>query len=293
MLTKAGDALEAVIQQWNNERSWNFLRTTHTFITVPPFTVADCDTQSGSVTVTAPSFFDVAEGDVVSGSGIAPETYVIAVSLTAVPDQITLSQPVGATANNIVLTFARRDYEAPTNYKYIYSMRNTTTGHTVSPIDSRIVDNASPSQIMVDDPYMYDPHPVGAAGKFRFYPTPNGVYGIEAKIYRRMAVPDDDADVLDIPIDFEWGILSGAKALFLTDKVGYDRASAFWAAQGEKELKNAKKSDSLHPDAQQGFLPGYLQPSVSGVGVTVGGDTVAGTDGAGGWGVDFGSDWGD
>lgn len=284
MLTKAGDALESAFQTWNNRRHWSFLKDTHTFATVVPISVVSCTTTSESTAVTSPSLSSVVAGDVVSGTGIRAETYVISVDLAAVPDALVLSQPASA-AGTVTLTFARRDYLAPTNFKYIYNMRIPASGMTVYPIDSRLLDRISPDQLTQSTPLVYDPHPLGADGKIRFFPTPNARYMIEAKYYRRMTVPSVDGTALDIPIDFEWGVLAEAKSIFLTDKGGYDGQAAFWAAKSADALASAILADKKHPDELASFLPGS---TVGGLGR--GADTIANTDS--GWGSNYGDDYG-
>ena len=287
MLTKTGDALEAAVQTWNNRRHWNFLRATHTFALMAPFTVASCTTVSENTSVSAPSLSDVVAGDVVSGTGIRSETYVQSVDTSGSPDTMVLSQPASA-AGTVTLSFARRDYAAPTNYKYIYNMRNVTTGRKLQHVDSRLYDNVMPEQSMQDEPFFYDQHPMGADGKFRFLPTPSARHMVEAKYYRRMTVPSVDGTALDIPIDFEWGILSEAKAIFLAEKGGYDALAAFWAAKAKEALALAVQADGKQPDEMAGFLPGSM---AGGSGSNSFG-VMPGTDGGGGWGENWGEDWG-
>lgn len=288
MLTKAGDAIDGAIQLWNNRRHWNFLRTNASFATVAPFNVGNVTTTSESTAISAPSLSDVLEGDIVSGTGIRPETTIVSVT-AGVPDTAVLSHPASA-GGTVTLTFARRDYAVPANFKHIYNMRNLATGRILIPTYSRHYDSMNGMQINADEPVAYDLHRMGDVGKIRFLPTPFARYMLLAKVYRRMSVPSSDGALLDIPIDFEWGILSEAKSIFLFEKGGYENSAAFWAGKAREAFAAAALTDSKHPDKVFAFLPGYLRPSsLGGGGGTASGGV--GVDGYG-WGETWGEEWG-
>src|SRR3990170_2707622 len=143
MLTKAGDALEAAFQKWNNKRHWNVLRDTTTVITVAPFDVVSCTTTSGSTTVTSASLQGVLAGDLVSGTGIRPEAYVVSIDTTPSPDTMELSHAASA-SGTVTLTFSRRDYAVPTNFKYVYNVRIPSHSLTLRPVHSRLYDALDP-----------------------------------------------------------------------------------------------------------------------------------------------------
>jgi hypothetical protein len=268
MLTKAGDALEAAFQSWNNRRHWNFLRDSHVFNTAAPLTITNCTTTAGSTTVTNTSFITIAsgaEGFVVAGSGISPETVVVSVDTVPSPDQLIISAPASISASGVTLLFYQRDYATPTNYKYIYDIRNTLTNRVVWHVSSRDLGHLVPNQEAVGEPFVYDLHPVGEEGKIRFYPIPNASYPLNAKYFRRLTVPSTDGTALDLPIDLEWGLLAEAKSIFLSEKGGYDSTAAFWASKAQEVFRAAVLMDSKIPDDSAGFMPDYVSaiPSVN------------------------------
>lgn len=286
MLTKAGDALEAAFETWNNKRHWNFTRASYGFQTVAPFTVDSCTTTAEGPGVTCASLSTVAAGDLIVGTGIQSGAFVVSVDTGSTPNQLVMSVPATA-SGTVTLTFYRRDYAAPSDFKFFYNVKDHTNNRIIYPVDSRLHDRLNTSQVGVDAPLFYDPHPMGAAGKMRLLPTPSSRFSLEAKYYRRLTVPSTDGTALDIPIDFEWGIMAEAKAIFLAEKGGYDALAAFWAAKAKEALVLAIATDTKQPDEDAGFLPGYMNvPSTTG-------DTIAATDPASGWGADWGEDWGD
>ena len=249
MLTKAGDALESAFQTWNNRRHWNTLKDSTTFATVAPISqVCITTVNSTSIQVTDGSVLVV--DDEVSGAGILPGTYVTVIA------GVTVTISLAATATGTpTLTFARRDYTIPTAFKYIYNVRNRTTEAIIWPIDSRLLDRVLPEQAQHDEPTVYDQFPLGKTGKIRFIPTPIGVYAIEVKYHRRMTVPSVDGTALDIPIDWEWGLIAEAKSIFLTEKGGYDGPAAFWAGKAQNAYDEAVRADNKQLDAVFGFMP--------------------------------------
>jgi hypothetical protein len=268
MLTKAGDALEAAFQTWNNRRHWNFLRETHTFVTEPAFTVADCTTTINASTITTTNSFTTPKlvriGDIVSGTSIPVGTSVRAQAASS----ITVSFPMPATTTQ-TLTFTRPEYSLSTTHNYIYNVRDLSTNSTVLPMDSRTLDNLVPDQTLQDAPLVYTLHQQGAQGYIRLYPIPITSHYIELKYYRRMTVPNTDGTALDIPIDFEWGVLAEAKAIFLAEKGGYDGLAAFWGTKAADALALAILADKKQPDDEPGFKVGYVHSGFSQPGNTL------------------------
>ena len=286
MLTKAGDAIESAFQTWNNRRHWNFLKASHIFRLVAPQTIADCQILVNDTTidnVVDSAYGNLVVGDVVSGTGILPGTLVTAVAPTGNTISVSTAPTTSAT---VTLEFSRRDYAAPTNFKYIYNMMDLTNNHPVFPSNTRYYDRFFSEPVPQGPPIFYDPHPLGADGKFRFLPSPSAEAIVLAKYYRRMTVPSVGATALDIPIDFEWGIIAEAKGLFLADKGGYDSQAAFWAAKANDAIAAAVLADNKHPDETASFTMGYGAAGVSR-------DSLAATDTDAGWGYGWGSDWGD
>lgn len=263
MLTHAGSAIKQAFQDWNNQRQWNFAKSNTVIVLVAPFSVASVTITNGSTTLTSSGGFgSVVVGDIVTGSGIQNETYITAVSATPF-NTVTMSRAAVSPTSPGTVTFYRRDYALPTSagtaVKYIYDVRLVSVGKILYPLTTRITDRINPDQTDIGEPSWYDDFPMGEAGKIRFLPTPSGAGTVIVKMYRRLTVPSSDSDVLDIPEDFEFGILSTAKGYFALDKTGGSPLSSSWFAIGREKQREAIAADSKRPDDDLAFLPPVFQ----------------------------------
>ena len=257
MLAHAADAIQQAFEDWNNARHWNFAKSTATITLVAPFTVASTTIVDGSTAlVSSAGFGSVVVGDVVTGSGIQAETTIITKTDTS---NLVMSRAAVTPTSPATVTFNRRDYALPTatagTTKYIYNIRNPATGAVLHPADARYYDRIFDYPISAGDPQYYDLFPMGELGKIRFLPFPSAAGTIIVKQYRRLGVPSTGADVLDIPQDFEYGILAMAKGYFALDKTNGRELGIDWLAIGAKKLTEAIAADHKQPDEDAGFLP--------------------------------------
>jgi len=72
-----------------------------------------------------------------------------------------------------------------------------------------------------------------------------------------------EGQFLDIPADYERGILSLAKYYYLRDKGGDEERIKGWKQEGQEAFQEAIANDNTNTDDQQGFQPGYLCPNTS------------------------------
>jgi len=257
LVTKAIYAVIAALQHWSNSHNWSYLLTTAPPITlVAPFDVAS--TTNGTATLASSTLFgSVVAGDLISGTGIVPETLVQTVNSTS-----SITMNVAATNSAaITATFARRDYAVPTStgtyFKFLYSARLLSSPRVLYPIDVRHYDRSIFNQTYAI-PTHYTLYTIGGDAKLRLIPTPSTADTLILKYYRAMTIPavGDTTSVLDIPQDYEFYLLGLAKALFLADKGGDPERQQFWWNYATQGLRQAKDDDSRMPDDDSGFMPG-------------------------------------
>jgi hypothetical protein len=72
---------------------------------------------------------------------------------------------------------------------------------------------------------------------------------------------DSATQWMDIPADYERGIISLAKYYYLRDKGGDEARVQGWQQESEKAFAEALANDATVTDEQIGFKPGYLGPN--------------------------------
>lgn len=73
---------------------------------------------------------------------------------------------------------------------------------------------------------------------------------------------DSSSTLLDIPADWERGVIAQAKYYYLTDKGGDSQRIQGWRDEADRALSEAKGKDNMVTDDLLGFQPGYLAPQV-------------------------------
>lgn len=256
LLAKAGYAVQTAIEHWANSHNWSYMLTTNTGITVvAPFTISACVTNSTTTVTSLALFGSVVVGDLVTGSGIEPETTVTVVTSTS---NITLSVAATTSVNPNSLTFSRRDYALPAGFKYMYNARLVDNPRILYPIDTRLYDRVRFDQTGASTPTHYSLYPKGTDGKLRLLPTPAAADTLVLKYYRKSDKPSAGSDILDIPIDYEFYIIGLAKAFFLADKGGEEARQKFWWDYAMSGLRQARADDNRAPDGDEGFVPGSV-----------------------------------
>jgi hypothetical protein len=72
-----------------------------------------------------------------------------------------------------------------------------------------------------------------------------------------------ESQLLDIPANFERGILALAKFYYLRDKGGDEERIQGWKREADEAFAEAMANDATTPEEQPGFLPGYLGPDTT------------------------------
>jgi hypothetical protein len=255
-LTKAGYAIQAALEYWNNRYNWNYLRNIGLGIAIiAPYTVVSATTTDSTTVTSAALFGDgttvVRVGDIVSGTGIIAETTVVTVTDTS---HITLSRAATATGA-ATLTFGRSDYALPADFKQMYTARTVVSPRKLFPLNANLYDAISSTQTITGLPEAYSLFPQGGVGKIRLYPPPSTADTLIIKYQRRMTIPTTGSETLDIPQDYEFSLLALAKGLYLADKGGNEVRQAFWTKFGEAGLSSARAVDRANPDEDLAFQP--------------------------------------
>lgn len=252
--TRAGRHIAAAVQRWNTEFCWHFALLTYTGIElVPPFTVANCTVTDNSTTITSTNDFataGVVAQDLIVGTGLYGEARATSVVTTT----ITSSVVANATPGAQTLQFQRRDYDLPADFGYLYSARLTQNPRGLMPLDMRAWDRGRSDHTNTDIPTHYTLFSAGGVGKIRMIPTPAQADHLILQYYRRMTIPSTDGTAIDVPEEWEYGILAMAKADLAMDRGMADKAS-HWAARSEQAILRAKSQTVRAPDADTGFMP--------------------------------------
>lgn len=249
------------MQRWNNAFAWPYYLKTVDIPIVAPFSVANITTTVDSTTATVASSeansSKVTADDIITdgGSTVVRQTRVTAVSGTN-PLTYTLSRDALASGTTSTLTFARSDYTIPDSatdaVNWVYDVRLTSSPRPLVYLNQRFYDSGRPLN-EISTPYYYNLFQSGQVGKLRFLPPPNAS-GTAVMRYHRRIQPT--ASTLDIPEDWELGIIALAKALMLADKGGNPDRAAYWNAVAADELDKAiARAAYPTPDAQVTFQP--------------------------------------
>lgn len=186
-LTRAGYAIQAAFQDWNNDEAWNFLRVVATDITV-----------------------------------------------------------VAGTA----------DYSLPTDFKYIYTARLTGNARPLMPLPQKLYDlTVWTSQ--AGTPIYFNLFKAGMdTMQITLIPTPDVSDTLSIKYHRSLAIPSADADILDIPVDYESYLLAQSKYLYLLDK-GSEFAPQLqgWKDFYESGKRKAIAAETRRPQEDKLFIP--------------------------------------
>lgn len=274
METLAGRAIISAMQFWSGFWNWKYLQTSAASIAV-----ANQYQLSGSFEAGTPDDIDfvssvastVAVGDVVISSSsayvAAGAFYVHTVSSNLVKLTLTpggggsaYTFPAAAGSTAITLGFGRIDYTLPTTIRSMYSARLMATNRALSELHQRDYDRMFPT-LHVDTPCWYTLWSAeGSAPKIRILPVPAAADFLVLRYVREVTIPSGASDVLDIPRDAEFAIISLAKGYYLTDK-GEEKA-AFWLRTGEDAIKKARARELQDSDMEDGFKrQGSIMPA--------------------------------
>lgn len=260
MQSLAGTALTWAFQRWNNAYPWPHLAKVVDIALVAPFPVANITTTVGSASATVlaaeTNASSIAAGDIITASDsnvVQRDTRVLTVTGTTTLT-ITLSRAALTSGTTSTITFGRQDYTltdtASDSIKWVYDCRLTNSPRPLVYLDQRSYDIVRP----LNEPAVpthYTLFVLGSDAKIRFLPTPSQTGTVVLRYSRRM---DDTATPLDIPMDWELGLIATAKWLFLLDKGGNTDRMEGWAAIAQNEMERQIANYTFPtPDQQANF----------------------------------------
>jgi hypothetical protein len=159
------------------------------------------------------------------------------------------------TGINVVPTV--QDYALPSDFKEVYDVRLTALNRTLQYLPRRQYDRAVWNQTAQNDPTHYTLYLSGLdTGQITLIGIPSNSDVLVLRYYRRMSMPVQSNDVLDIPQDYENYILALAKSFFLIDVGAPSERVAFWQGMAKEGIQIAKGSEQRIPDSDPTLLPG-------------------------------------
>jgi len=145
----------------------------------------------------------------------------------------------------------------PADFRTLYDIVWQGDPRRLQYLEPRLYDQLCPLN-EPGTPTHYHLFSAGATGMMGLYPPATG--SLTLRYWRRMTYGSASATgALDLPEDFEAGLLSLAKYYFLVDKGGEPERIAAWKEEGLAALSQARSMELNQPDQTPGFLPGYLE----------------------------------
>lgn len=268
MLARALKALDQATQKWNNKGPWKFLQTVSDIALVAPFTVTAVSATNASPVLThgtASAFINagVALDDIVSYSGFSGEIYVTNATTSATT--ITLSAAAVTPTSPGVATFNRADYALPSDFVNVISAELLGANIPLFDVNERERTINDPTNT-AGQPYGYNLYPAGVAGKIRIVRPNSGADTLRLKYQRRLVLPSslNVASALDIPADYEFGLLSLAKYFYLTDKGGPPERLQTHKEEGYGTLMEARAKQIWTNAPPRLVPPGLTTPNIYG-----------------------------
>lgn len=258
MLTRAGRSLDAAVEYFNTRANWDFLLVdANPIVVVAPFTVTGITGVSGQTSALAPASHGFAVDDFLTGNGVVLGTRVSATAASSIGLNQAIGAGIGTAVNATADWVATRDfYTLPSDYKASYSVRLYVSQNTIRQIRRRFYDRSIVNEFAVSTPLYYDVYYIAGKGKIRLLPPPVAADVMQIRYYRRMAVTTG-VQLLDVPQDYEFPLISFAKWHFLTDKAdGRSDQAQTWLGLATDGIKQMLADQTRAPDEDLGFQPG-------------------------------------
>lgn len=256
MLGRAHHSLRAFFQNLNTKK-WEFALTEASPVQViAPFIVTGVTASGGSASANAPAGHGLKPDDIIIASGFIRGARITATAASSFGFNGTVS---GFTGTSVIDVSAIRDqYDLPTDWKAVYSVRLLGSNRTLQPIRRRLYERITYDEFTVSTPDAYDVFQIGAKGKIRLLPAPGSSDVLQLRYYRRtfMASASAASTALDIPEDYEYVPLAWGKWHFLTDKNDSSEQAGTWLALSQDGLKTMMADQIDIPDEGVMFSPG-------------------------------------
>lgn len=169
----------------------------------------------------------------------------------------TTSAPITILASTSVYTLPsafRKEFSARIGGQYLVWM------------PQRYYDRANPGN-SGSGPYYYTMFNSATTGQIELLPPVGANVGSPApqlivRYWRKITKPVAGGDLLDIPEQYEAGIIALAKALLLMDKGGDDRRMLMWKARSDEILDRAIIDEERRGDYATSFVSESFQPQM-------------------------------
>lgn len=255
MLTRCGQAIQQTIQAWNGFEAWNYLRTI-----------------GSNISVVA-----------------ATDAYALPWDLAYIYDvRLTTGSPRYVPFINRRLYDKTTDNQTETNIPVVYDLfRAGTEGkiqlipipsatdtlvikyhrRLISPCPSTAVATctATGASLVTTATNGFDGITIGTTCTGSGITAGTYVQGITSATTLTLSATATSSNVtitfggdtilLDVPLDWQWGIIAGARHRFLMDKGTHLDLAAYWKKIEEEELMKAKSKNVRNPDEDLVFLP--------------------------------------
>lgn len=262
MLARAGLAVSAAFQHFNNYSNWEWTLTEAPSVLVTgPFAVTGATASANANFLTnLPTGHGVLPFDFVTGPMFAAAARVTATATAAGPIGIigfaeTFNASLISTAASSYTVTANRDsYDIPSDWKQAYTVKLLNSMITLQPMQRRFYDRSVSSEFSQSTPRFYDISTVGTKSKIRLLRPPGNTDRLYMRYYRRM---EASASPLDIPANYEPYLIAYAKWFLLMDKAdGLERANG-WLNFAREGMAQMLKESTNNPDDNLGFIAGH------------------------------------
>jgi hypothetical protein len=167
----------------------------------------------------------------------------------------------------ITATAVRDYYDAPADYRRVYTVRLLGAQKSLGYATRRSYDRFVTDEVAAGTPESYDLFSMGGKGKIRLLPPPASSDVLLIRHSRRftLASASGVTAALDIPEDYESYVIAWGKWHFLTDKgEGRKEQATVWMSLAQEGLKNMLAEQTSVPDQDLGFIPAHAVPVAGG-----------------------------
>lgn len=252
MRNRALRSLAAGIKYLNGRYNWSWLLTEAPPVgVVAPFTFTIA-ASAGQTSATGTGLTYKID-DFLVGSGYAAGTRVTATGSTTAIGFSYAVTGYGAGVTTASVSGVRDFYDLPTDWKQPYTVRMLVNRQTLAPAQRRAYDRVTPDEFVQSQPQWYDLFASFQKNKIRLLPPPPSADTLFLRYYRRMTVPTTTAtaSVLDIPQDYDFGLMAWAKWHFLNDKGdGRLQQAQTWLSLAQEGIKVMIADQTKQPDEE-------------------------------------------
>lgn len=250
-LTRAQEALEDAIEQWNIRHDWNFLQMD----TSNSFAVASCTIAGDGITVTSSNSLQAVNvGVTVTGTGVPAGTTVLTRVLSG--STVTLTLSAASTPGTVSLTFGGNipiragvdTYYMPSPFKRFMTARTLTSPRKLEWKSQAEIDMLFARQSDQGPPEFYNIYNPASFSQAlnaiaRVFPIPQSADTGVFRFFRPIAIPAADGDQLDLLPRYVRPLLWMARHYFLLAEEGDTARTQRYGSMGEEGIRWAMADD--------------------------------------------------